>query len=294
MFCLNCGKENPDGAQFCKGCGSPMAAQAPAPVPVMAQPAAPVGYAAAPAAYGQPQQAAARLGGVKGFVSNNKRSLIILIAAMVLVAVVAIVLVNCMGGSAAPAKGSYSVRSGDSDSVTLTVSEDGMVTALQDSSDSSHMATFKLVENGSLDGSGIFDAIDFQGWDGSRIITGTGDYILSDGTMSDTKIPSLQFIIPKGGTTGHPEGLWGMSVQESYNGSLRTGMVLFDVRSDGQGVMYEASYDSLVYSEMPSIDELSAIGAINNSRTFTWIEGGANSYLLTLGDTVYTIQMPVN
>ena len=69
MFCPNCGKENPDGASFCAGCGmalgTPVAAQpAPQPAAPVAQPvAAPVAaapVAAAPVAAAAPQQPAAQ------------------------------------------------------------------------------------------------------------------------------------------------------------------------------------------------------------------------------------------
>ena len=55
MFCPICGKENPEGATFCAGCGNPITASAPAApaAPAPAPAAAPVAPAPAPAA---PQQ----------------------------------------------------------------------------------------------------------------------------------------------------------------------------------------------------------------------------------------------
>ena len=52
MFCPSCGKENPDGAAFCGGCGFSFEKVAPqaAPAPVAAAPVAPAPVAAAPVA----------------------------------------------------------------------------------------------------------------------------------------------------------------------------------------------------------------------------------------------------
>lgn len=89
MFCPNCGKNLPDNAMFCDGCGTRMAA-APAPAPVQppvqapVQPQAPVYgqppmqapmYAQAPAPAYAPSQPNPMLdnaiGGLKGFFSKN-------------------------------------------------------------------------------------------------------------------------------------------------------------------------------------------------------------------------------
>ena len=37
MFCIHCGQENPDAAQFCSACGRPLAVIAPAPSPAAAE-----------------------------------------------------------------------------------------------------------------------------------------------------------------------------------------------------------------------------------------------------------------
>jgi hypothetical protein len=96
--CTSCGKANPDGNQFCTGCGAPMTAAAPPPVaptpvaPTYAPPpsAAAPGYAPAPAyappvAYAAPQAPAPK----------KKRGCIIAVA------IVAFLLLCCCGSIAA-------------------------------------------------------------------------------------------------------------------------------------------------------------------------------------------------
>ncbi len=93
MFCEKCGKQLPDGALFCDGCGAKIAQAAQAPAAAPADPAA--APAAAPAA---PAQVPAKKKPL------NKKGLLGLaaVAAAVIVVVVAIVLIAGAGGGKAP------------------------------------------------------------------------------------------------------------------------------------------------------------------------------------------------
>lgn len=50
MYCANCGKDNPEGAKFCAGCGAPLAGAAPVTPAAQPAPAAEPTPAAQPAA----------------------------------------------------------------------------------------------------------------------------------------------------------------------------------------------------------------------------------------------------
>lgn len=95
MFCEKCGKQLPDGALFCDGCGAKIAQAAQAPA------AAPADPAAAPAAAAPTAAPAAAPREKKPL---NKQGLLGLaaVAAAVIVVVVAIVLIAGAGGGKAP------------------------------------------------------------------------------------------------------------------------------------------------------------------------------------------------
>ncbi len=88
MFCQNCGKENSNGAKFCRGCGNPMIAKA-----VPSQQAAPC-----PAPDGT---ASAKSNPISDFMNKltkkQKTMLIIAVSAVVLVIVLVIIFVSSCG-----------------------------------------------------------------------------------------------------------------------------------------------------------------------------------------------------
>ena len=166
MFCSSCGKEQPEGAKFCRECGKPMVGAQPSPSaeapPSMAAPTLPVsspGDSIPPYAAVKPRR--------------NKTPIIVGLAALAVVAIVVVVLVVTLGGGGGDGGGVAGRYKSTSSGLGIELKSDGTYDMLD--SNEEVMEVF----GGTYEISG--DKIEM------RIESDYGD-IVNEGTIKDGKI----------------------------------------------------------------------------------------------------------